>query len=96
MYAHVNTWHLTPAGATSDDSAAREIASRLRQQPGFRSYTLIRTGEREVVAVTLFDSERQLEEAVHALADLVRERVDPLAEGKPERRKGEVLFHATS
>jgi heme-degrading monooxygenase HmoA len=96
MYAHVNIWRLSPTGATSDDSAARAVAARLRAQPGFRSYTLIRTGEREVVAVTLFDTAEQLEAAVRSLADLVRERIAPLTVGEPERRRGEVLYHAAA
>ena len=54
MYAHVNISRLSGAGATSDDTAARELAGRLPSQPGFRSYTLVRTGEREVVAITVF------------------------------------------
>jgi hypothetical protein len=96
VYAHVNIWRLSPAGASSDDAAARELAARLREQSGFRAYTVIRTGEREVVAVTVFDSEEQLQRAVGAVADLVRQRIDPLAEGAPERRRGEVLHHVTA
>ena len=94
MYAHVNIWRLNETGATSNTEAAQAIAERYRTQPGFRSYTLIRTGPQETVVVTLFDSREQLEAAVHALADVVRQRVDPLAVGAPERRQGEVLFHA--
>ena len=93
MYAHVNVWRLNPTGASSDDSVAHEMAARLRVRPGFRAYTLVRTGEREVVAVTVFDSELQLEEALRSAADLLEHRVRPLAAGEPERRRGEVLFH---
>jgi hypothetical protein len=94
MYAHVNIWQLTPAGASSDSTAAREIAARLRMQPGFHSYTLIRTGPQEVVAVTVFDSQEQLVSAMHKVTSVVREQIDPLAHGEPERRRGEVLYHA--
>lgn len=93
MYAHVNLWHLTPAGASSDATAAREVAARLRMQPGFRTYTLIRTSPQEVVAVTVFDSQEQMVSAMHTVAPVVREQVDPLAQGEPERRGGEVLYH---
>jgi hypothetical protein len=96
MYAHVNIRRLSTAGLSADDTAARELAARLGEQPGFRSYTLIRTGEREVVAVTMFESEGQLEAALGAVADLVRSRVAPLVEGEPERRRGEVLHHSTA
>lgn len=93
MYAHVNIWHLTPEGASSDATAARDIAARLRTQPGFRTYTLIRTGPQEVVAVTVFDSREQMDSAVHEVAAIVRAEVDPLAQSEPERRRGDVLYH---
>jgi hypothetical protein len=92
-YAHVNIWHLNEAGASPDDTAAHEIGAALSGRPGFRSYTLVRTGQQEVVAVSVFDSQEQLEEAMHAIAPLVHKRVTPLATGGPERRQGEVLYH---
>jgi heme-degrading monooxygenase HmoA len=93
MYAHINIWHLNERGGSSDDTAAREIGAELSKQPGFRSYTLVRTGEREVVAVTLFDSADHLDAATRTLVDFVRARVGPLADGEPERRRGDVLYH---
>lgn len=96
MYAHVNIWPMNQAGATSEDASAREVAGRLRQKPGFLSYTLIRTGQQEVVAVTVFQSERQLEDALKSVADVVRQRVDPLAAGEPIRREGEVLYQVVA
>ena len=93
MYAHVNIWHLKPGGASSDDAVAHEVAASLRVRPDFRAYTLVRTGEREVVAVTVFDSEAQLREATEQAASIVQQRVLPLSDGEPERRRGEVLFH---
>jgi hypothetical protein len=96
MYAHVNIWPLIAAGASSDNAAASDLAAWLREQRGFRSYTAIRTGEREVVVVTVFDSQDQLEAALESVAGLVRRRVTPLTAGAPERRHGEVLYHATT
>ena len=96
MYAHVNIWRLSEAGASDDDTAARELTDRLRQQPGFRAYTLVRSGEREVVALIMFDTEEQLERALESAADFVRERIGPLTQGQPERRGGNVLHHATA
>jgi quinol monooxygenase YgiN len=95
MYAHVNFWMMNPDGATSNNLTAREMAARLSEQPGFVSYSLIRTGEREVVAVTIFESKDQLETALNTVADFVHERVQPLAAGEPERHAGAVLYHAT-
>jgi heme-degrading monooxygenase HmoA len=96
MFAHVNILRLTEEGGSTDDTAAREIGTQLAQQEGFRSYTLIRTGEREVVAITLFDTRDHLELAVHSVAGFVRERLAGLAQGEPERRSGDVLYHTTA
>lgn len=93
MYAHINTWHLNEQGATTDDSAAREIGAELSKQAGFQSYTAVRTGPTEVVVITIFDTAEHLTSATKELADFVRSRVDPLAAGEPERRRGDVLYH---
>jgi heme-degrading monooxygenase HmoA len=93
VFAHVNIWRLNEAGASTDDTAAREIGTRLSQESGFHSYTLIRTGEREVVAVTVFDTQHHLDSATANLAAFVHERLAPLAEAEPLRRGGDVLYH---
>jgi heme-degrading monooxygenase HmoA len=93
MYAHVNVWRLTDEGAEGKDDAARVVGAALEGQPGFRSYTLVRTGEWEVVAITMFDSRPELDAAVATVAPLVRQRVAPLAEGVLERRQGSVVYH---
>jgi hypothetical protein len=93
MIAHVNIWTMNENGATSNNQSAVEVGERLRQQPGFVSYTLVRTGEREFIAITVFESEPQMRAAHEAVGDFVRDRVRPLAEGDPERRQGEVLYH---
>lgn len=95
MYAHVNIWPMSSEGATADNTSAREMAARLFEQPGFVSYTLIRTGEREFVAVTVFQTSDQLQAALQANTDFIRERIRPLAAGDQERREGAVLYHQT-
>ena len=96
MYAHVNVWRLTDEGAQWKDDTARSIGAALQVQPGFRAYTLVRTGEWEVVVMTVFASEAELEAALAAVNPLVRERVAPLTEGVLERRAGTVLVHVTA
>ena len=93
MYAHVNIWNLNEQGSTTDDTAAREIGTELSKQTGFQSYTAVRTGPTEVVVITIFDTADHLTYATRGLADFVRSRVDPLAAGEPERRRGDVLYH---
>lgn len=95
-YAHVNIWRLGPGDDGSDRSVASAIAERLRQARGFRSYTVVRTGEHEVVAVTVFDSESQLRAALGTVGELVRGRLHPLAAERPERREGPVVHHAAA
>lgn len=91
MYAHVNVWRLTDEGAAWKDDIAHAIGAALQVQPGFRSYTLVRTGEWEVVVITVFASQPELDAALAVVAPLVRERVTPLAEGVVERREGSVM-----
>jgi hypothetical protein len=96
MFAHVNIWRLTEQGSSTDDTIAREIGTQLSQQEGFRSYTLVRSAEREVVAITVFDTRDHLELAVHAVAPFARERLASLAQGEPERRSGDVVYHTSA
>ena len=96
MYAHINVWRLSDEGAAWKDDAGREIGAALQVQPGFRSYTLVRTGEWEVVVITIFASQAELDAALAAVAPLVCERVTPLAEGVLERRAGSVLVHVAA
>jgi heme-degrading monooxygenase HmoA len=93
VYAHVNVWSMDDAGARWDDSAAREIGAALQAQPGFVAYTVVRTGEWEVVAVSVFDTERALEAAIEAVTPTVRERLAPLAIEVRHRYEGRVLYH---
>jgi hypothetical protein len=95
MYAHVNVWMMNDAGAVWDDSAAREIGAALREQPGFRAYTLVRSGEWQVIAVTVFESQEALDAALAEIAPLVRARLHPLASEAPARYQGAVLHHVT-
>jgi heme-degrading monooxygenase HmoA len=96
MYAHVNIWKMNDLGASWDDSIAREVGAALREQPGFRSYTVVRSGGREVIAVTLFESEAAIEAAMAAVAPLVRARVKPLEAEEPARHRGTVLHHVAT
>jgi heme-degrading monooxygenase HmoA len=96
VYAHVNIWRLNEAGESTSTAAAHTIANRLREQPGFRSYAFVRTGPREVVVVTIFETQSQLEDAIATIADIARQRILPLASGEPERRKGEVAYYLSA
>jgi len=70
----------------------RERASGLRQQPGFVSYTAIRTGDREAIALTLWDTEPQAEQGARSADRWNRANVASLLESA-EAYLGEVLIH---
>lgn len=93
MHAHINIWHTNEAGESSSDGVARDVAERLRTQPGFHAYTLVRTGHREVVAITLFETPAQLHSAIESISDLTHSNIEHLSAGKPISRAGEVIFH---
>jgi hypothetical protein len=93
MYAHINTWKLNEQGNPNDNTSAQGLAARLREQPGFAAYSLVRTGEREVTAFTVFCTREQLEAALQAVADFVRSDIRRFTAGEPEREEGDVLEH---
>lgn len=93
MHAHINIWQTNEAGQSSSDGVARDVAERLRRQPGFHSYTLVRTGDREVVAITLFETPAQLHSAIEAISDQAEGNIHQLSAGKPETRAGDVIYH---
>ncbi len=93
MHAHVNIWKLSDAGNSGSDRISREVADILRQQPGFHSYSVVRTGEQEVVVVTMFESAAQLHTALEAVSGQVRENIEHVSSGTPVTRNGDVLFH---
>ena len=93
MHAHINIWRSSDAGESSSDESAKEMAAVLSRQAGFVSYTLVRTGEREVVAITIFQTNSQLHAALTAAEPVLKSRVERLTEGKPEHRQGDVIFH---
>lgn len=93
MHAHINIWRTNDAGESSSDGVARAVADRLRTQPGFHAYTLVRTGDDEVVAITLFETPTQLHSAVESVSDLTQSNIHHLSSGKPDTRAGEVIYH---
>src|SRR3712207_8732454 len=45
--------------SSGSDRISREVAELLRQQAGFHSYSVVRTGDQEVVVITMFESAAQ-------------------------------------
>ena len=93
MHAHINIWQTNDAGQSSSDTVARDVADRLRTQPGFHAYTLVRTGDGEVIAITLFETAAQLHSAVESVSDVTQSNIQRLSAGKPQARAGDVIYH---
>lgn len=93
MHAHVNIWKLNDAGNSGSDRISREMAEALRQQPGFHSYSVVRTDDQEVVVITMFESAAQLHAALESVGGQLRENIEHVSSGRPETRNGDVLFH---
>jgi hypothetical protein len=91
LQARVNVWNLNAPGLRCDDQAVEELAGRLLRLPGFRSFTLIDTGERTVASVAVFESSEQLASASRLLA----QRVVPAA-AVHAGHHGEVLLRRTA
>ena len=92
MDAHVKLWNVNSPSASYDDAAVRDLAARLRQQPGFRSFTVLHTDQRELAAVAVFETTEQL---AHVAA-LLNCTVAPSSARDPDRRRGDVLLKATA
>jgi heme-degrading monooxygenase HmoA len=69
------------------------MARQLREQPGFHSYTLVRTDDLEVVAVTMFETAAQSHAAFEAVGSETRDNMHHTTSGQPEHRAGEVILH---
>jgi|SRR5215212_10140055 len=92
MDAHVKLWNVNSPSASYDDVAVSDLAARLRQQPGFRSFTVLHTDQRELAAVAVFETAEQLAR----VASLLDCTVAPSAARSPDRRCGDVLLKATA
>jgi heme-degrading monooxygenase HmoA len=93
MHAHINIWRMSDAGDSGSDRIASQIAETLRQQPGFHSYSFVRTGDGEFIAVTMFETNAQLHAALEQIDEQVLRNLHQIAAGAPEQHAGDVLVH---
>ncbi|HEY7908185.1 MAG TPA: antibiotic biosynthesis monooxygenase family protein [Thermomicrobiales bacterium] len=59
------------------DRAEKELVPMMQEQPGFRRYTLVRTGPDTVVSLTGWETKEQAEAAAQQLSGWVREVMGP-------------------
>jgi heme-degrading monooxygenase HmoA len=89
-YARIGMYTAKPG--TLDDilkKAEAELVPMTRQQPGFRRYFTVRTGEDSLVSVTAWETKEQAEQAAEQLSSWVRTEMGP-AVLKVENQVGEV------
>ena len=98
MYATIRRYS-TKTGANSDtvDQFIRRIDEKFYPTTsdvrGFRSYSVLRTGEKEIVTLSLFDDRQGAAESTRKAAEFVSK--DPFKDqlSKPEVIEGELLLH---
>ena len=91
-HARVAVYKFTPGGA---DEVIRQAEAGMlpifRQHEGFRSYTVIKTGNDSGISISVWDSEGQALEATQAAAKWVQKNVASLIVSV-ENHVGEVAF----
>jgi quinol monooxygenase YgiN len=91
-YARIGMYTTKPG--TLDDilkKAEAELVPMTRQQPGFRRYFTVRTGEDTLVSATGWETKEQAERAAEQLSTWVRTEMGPAAL-KVENQVGEILI----
>jgi hypothetical protein len=97
MYATIRRY--TPKGGTFTKGKIEELTPRIEQGflpilqevPGFHCYYVLSMGEKELVTISLFESQSGAKESNRRAAEFVRN--DPLKDqlGSPEVIEGELL-----
>jgi hypothetical protein len=98
MYATIRRYSTKTAPSTDTiDQFKRRIETNflptLNEVPGFRSYAILKTGDKEIVSLTLFEDRQGAAEGTRKAADFVSK--DPFKDqlSKPEVIEGELLLH---
>jgi heme-degrading monooxygenase HmoA len=77
-YARIGLYTTKPGTLDSIlEKAEAELVPQTRQQPGFRRYFTVRTGEDSLVSVTVWDGKEQAEQAAERLSAWVRAELGP-------------------
>ena len=98
MYATIRRYSTKTAASTDTiDQFKRRIEANflptLNDVPGFRSYAILKSGDKEIVSLTLFEDRQGAAEGTRKAAEFVSK--DPFKEqlSKPEVIEGELLLH---
>ncbi len=97
MYATIRRY--TPKGGALTKTKVEELQQRIekgflpivQEVPGFHCYYVLSPGDKEILTVSIFESQKSAKESNRRAADFVRN--DPLKDllGSPEVFEGDVL-----
>ncbi|MDQ2786541.1 MAG: antibiotic biosynthesis monooxygenase [Chloroflexota bacterium] len=77
-YARIGMYTVKPGTLDAIlTKAEAELVPQTRQQPGFRRYFSVRTGEDSLVSVTIWEDKEQAEQAAERLSGWVRAEMGP-------------------
>ena len=94
MYAVVARFQFrSPATEAQVQQVERELVEPLCQQPGFRAYYGVRISDTEALAVHVWDSQADAEQAIQLIGPRQQQVVGDQLAGPPQRMMGEVLIH---
>jgi hypothetical protein len=98
MYATIRRY--TPKGGALTKSKMEDLTHRIEQGflpvvqevPGFHCYYVLGVGEKELLSISIFESQSGAKESTRRAAEFVRN--DPLKDqlGSPEVTEGELLI----
>ena len=95
MYASVRQYRLVPGSATEFSRRVNEgFVPIVRDSKGFVSYQAIDAGEDAWLSVTVFETKEGAEASAALAADFVAKQLQPMIQGSPDIRTGDLVASA--
>ena len=101
MFATIRRYTPTPAGSMTKDAVQKlrgqldhDFVPIVQKIDGFHGYYAIAVGEKELVTINLFETEKGATESTRRAAEFVKQNPIPFQVGKPAISEGEVLAFA--
>ncbi len=94
MYANVSDYRLRPGFDAQPliQRTEQEVLPLAEQLAGFRAYYFVRVTDNRLLAISLWDSQAEWEQALPRLLPWMQDNVAPLLAGEPARLAGEVVI----
>ncbi len=99
QYTRIGIYQAKPGSTlTADETIRRSQAGMLpifRNQPGFAGYGIVKTGEKSVISISVWQSRQQAEAAVQLAASWAKDNVPDMAESV-QNYVGELAFFTSA